>query len=102
MAPATVMVSPEMWAASSDARNATVAATSSGSPSRPSGIRLVRVWMCSPGFRPSCCWPIARSTGAWNGVLMIPGAMALTRMVCWARAAAATVVRFTRPAFAAA
>ena len=30
MAPATVMVWPEMWAASSEARKATVAATSSG------------------------------------------------------------------------
>ena len=64
IAPATVMVSPEMCAASSDAKNATVAATSSGSPSLPKGMSPTLVLMCSPGASPSCSCPIAKSTGA--------------------------------------
>ena len=59
------MVSPVMYAAPSDARNATSSATSSGSPKRPSEI---------PFLSSSSLSSLVMS------VLMKPGAMAFTVM----------------------
>ncbi len=55
--------------ASSDARNSAVAATSSGSPSRWSGV-----WLLMKARSMS-------ESGAVIGVSMYPGQMALTRML---------------------
>src|SRR6266516_59694 len=85
--PSTITSSPVMYAASSDARNSTTFAMSSGVPYRPAGIR----------FRYS-----GPASGSWTSaadslVSMIPGSTALIRMPCRARSMAALRTNITMP-----
>src|SRR4029079_13925816 len=66
--PSTASTSPVTNAAASDTRKRTARATSSGSPSRPSGVA------------PRIASRAASGRASVSSVAMYPGAMALTRM----------------------
>ena len=85
--PSTGRVCPVIQAASLEARKATAAATSSGSPTRPSGYQ----------------WRKRSAPPSWPSqfrVLMVAGATVFTRMPSAARLAARLIVRAPIPAFA--
>src|SRR4029077_11020037 len=86
--PSTARTWPVMKAASSEARNATACAISSGVPNRPSGVRaVISAWSAS-----------GRS---WvSSVRTNPGATALTVMEREASSRATALVKPMRPAFA--
>src|SRR5205823_6170966 len=88
--PSTTKTCPVMYAARSDARNATTPATSFGVPSRSSGI---------------CCESVVRASGVIAAVMSVsmkPGATTLARMFLDASSFATDFVRPMRPALLAA
>src|SRR5437899_12857115 len=87
--PFGLSVAPTKYDDSSLARNATVAATSSGRPRRPSGVRS---FVAAPSLPLS-----AREVETW----MNPGATAFTRTPWTASSFATARVRPRMPAFAA-
>src|SRR5581483_6515066 len=89
-----------MYAASSDARNATTPATSSGVVVRPSGIPDRNFWWRSPGAKPN--FRDSRLLLSESGVTTYPGQSAFTVTLCGASATAIERVRLSTPALLAA
>ena len=80
----------------SEARNRTTSATSSGCPNRPMGCILFQVSMRASGSSASS------NSLSFMGVMMVPGAMQFTRILCLAYSSATCWVREIIPPLAAA
>src|SRR6185503_11357459 len=95
--PLTLIVWPVTYEASSEARNAMTAATSSGSPIRRSVVASIIACLSRAPSSPSCSGAELRS-----GVSIGPGATALARTPKRADSRAIAFVKPMTPAFAAA